>query len=404
MADTSIDMGTPFDSLDTYTPGTGGGLAGEAARANIAAAPDLSRLSELITQINHMANQNRVTGGAALEQASSQNIADELAGNLPASFIGNLQSNMAQRGGAGGFGVDSANTNAAALRSMGMESMARQAQGQSDLNAAYSRAAPAFDVNQAMLTPALLQQQQDQAAQRALQAQQIGDQAAEWRAQLAERDTEFRGTIAQQQADLAARMGLSYAQLGEQARQFDVGEAGQTTRLGLQLAATARENELNNTIRWAQMQQEQNQYASTLTQRQTEYAGTQAENARQYNASLANQQSQFGQTLAYNTAGQTEAQRQYNASLANQQGQYASTLANQQSQFGQTLAQQQAQLAQSGETAYEQLYGQLYHTLPTYSQTGSYLGAAYQSPVTTAPAQTYTPPVWSNLNGIPGYH
>lgn len=279
--------GTIFDSLSSYVPGTGGGLAGDAARQNIQAAPDIARLSELINQINHSANQQRVTGGAALEQQSSQNIADELAGNLPQSFIQNLQSSLAQGGAAGGFGVDSPHLNAAAWRGMGDESMKRQAQGQTDLNSAYSRAAPLFSAENAMMTPALLQQQQDSAAQRALQAQQIGDQAQEWRAQLAQRDTEFRGTVAQQQADLAARMGLSYAQMGEQARQFDVGQQGETTRQGLELAARAAEQQAANTIQWAQMQQQQNQYTSTMANQQSQFGSTQAQQAQQYAQNLA---------------------------------------------------------------------------------------------------------------------
>jgi hypothetical protein len=301
-----MPTGTIFDSLNSYSPGTGGGLAGDAARQNIQAAPDIARLSELINQINHASNQQRVTGGAALEQQSSQNIANELAGNLPQSYVQNLQSNMAQRGASGGFGVDSPNMNAAALRAMGLESMDVQKQGQADLNSAYQRAAPLFAAENAVMTPALLQQQQDQASQRALQAQQIGDQAAEWRAQLAQRDTEFRGTIAQQQSDLAARMGLSYAQMGEQAREFDAGQTGQTTRLGLELAARAAEQQANNTIQWAQMQQQQNQFSQNYGLQQQQ----QTEAQRQYNATLANNQNQF-------TQSQRQQAQQYSANLAN---------------------------------------------------------------------------------------
>lgn len=315
--------GTIFDSLNTYTPSTGGGLAGQAAQQNIAAAPDIARLSQLINQINHAANQQRVTGGAALEAQSSQNIANELAGNLPQSYLQNLQTSMAQRGAAGGFGVDSPNMNAAALRAMGLESMDIQRQGQTDLNSAYQRAAPLFSAENATVTPALLQQQQDAAAGRALQAQQIADQSREWQAQLAQRDTEFKGTIAQQQADLAARMGLSYAQMGEQARQFDVGQQGETTRLGLSLAAQAAEQQAANNIRWAEMQQQQAQYA---------------------------------------------------ASQAQQQAQYSSTLANQQTQFGRNLEQQQAQL-----------YAQTYGGLPGYNQYGMYTGQSGVMPAATAP-------------------
>jgi hypothetical protein len=290
--------GTIFDSLNSYTPSNTAqsGLAGQAAQQNIAAAPDIEALSQLINQINHQANQQRVTGGADLEAQSSQNIANELAGNLTNAVVANDQVTGAQRGAAGGFGVDSPNMNAAVLRAMNLQSMDIQKQGQADLSSAYSRAAPLFSAENAMLTPALLQKQQDDASARALQAQQIGDQAAEWRAQLAQRDKEFTGTIAQQQADLAARMGLSYAQMGEQARQFDVGQTGETTRLGLQLAATAAEKQAENTIQWAQMQQQQNQFTQNYGLQQQQQANQQS----QYASTLANQQSQFNQTLQNN--------------------------------------------------------------------------------------------------------
>ena len=329
----TTETGTVFDSLSTYAPGTGGGLAGDAARQNIAAAPDIARLSQLINQINHAANQGRVTGGAELERLSSENIANNLMGNLPQSFVQSLQTGVAQRGATGGFGVDSPNMNAAALRGMGLQSMQLQAQGQQDLNSAYQRAAPLFQAENAMVTPGLLETQQNNAAQRALQAQQIADNAAQWRAQLAQRDTEFKGTIAQQQADLAARMGLSYAQMGEQARQFDVGENNQTTRLGLELAARSAEQQANNAIQWAKMQMEQ---------------------------------SQFGQTYGLQSAAQAEAQRQYNASLANQQN-----------QFRTTSAQNQAQL-----------YAQTYGALPGYNEYGMYTGQNFVTPkssTSTAP-------------------
>ena len=129
-----------------YTAPAGSGLAGQAAQQNIASASGLDQLSQIINQINQANNQARVPGGAAMELQSSNNIQNELAGILPQSYLDQLQTGLAQRGASGGFGVDSANTNAAALRAMGLQSMDIQKQGQADLTNAYNRAAPLWDV------------------------------------------------------------------------------------------------------------------------------------------------------------------------------------------------------------------------------------------------------------------
>ena len=226
----------PDVSAFNYTnPGTSAGLnlAGNAADQNLAAAPSLEALSQMVNQINRQANQSRIPGGAALEEQSSQNIANELAGNLPDSFIQNLRTGMAQRGAAGGMGVDSPNMNAAALRGMGLESMDVQARGQANLGAAYNRAAPLWDVSQGMVTPGLYESYTQHQAQNELQRQQNAQAQSQYQSELAQRQKEFeemqkyRYTALESQGDSQVQVAQIQAdqlnrQLEEKRREYNI--------------------------------------------------------------------------------------------------------------------------------------------------------------------------------------
>lgn len=216
---------------------TGTNLASSAAEQNLAAAPSLEALSQLVNQINRQANTARIPGGAALEEMSSQNIANQLAGNLPTSYLQNLQAGLAQRGASSGMGVDSPNLNAAALRAMGLEAMNLQQQGQVNLTNAYNRAAPLWDVSQGMVTPGLYETYQQHQAQNALQAQENAAAQARYQQELAQRQKEY-------ESDLAYRYtALNYQNSGQAAAaaaQIEVAKI-QAAQLDRQLAEKQRE-------------------------------------------------------------------------------------------------------------------------------------------------------------------
>jgi hypothetical protein len=122
-------------------------------------AGDTSKLSDLINSINlkaqQTANQARIPGAAGLEAKSSANIGQELGGQVPTDVMNLLQQQGAERGAAGGFGADSANTGAAYLRALGLTSLGQEQAGQQNLSAAYARnpGAPLFDPTSQLLSP-----------------------------------------------------------------------------------------------------------------------------------------------------------------------------------------------------------------------------------------------------------
>jgi hypothetical protein len=130
-----------------------------ATEFNLGNAGDTSKLSDLINSINlkaqQTANQARIPGAAGLEAESSANIGQELAGGVPTDVMNLLQQQGAERGAAGGFGADSANTGAAYLRALGLTSLGQEQAGQQNLSAAYARnpGAPLFDPTSQLLAP-----------------------------------------------------------------------------------------------------------------------------------------------------------------------------------------------------------------------------------------------------------
>jgi hypothetical protein len=318
-----MPTGTAFDSLSAYAPSNTAqsGLAGQAAQQNIAASGDMGTLATLLQNINNTNNTNRVYGGAQMGQQSSQNISNELAGVLPQSFLDTLQSGMAQRGASGGFGVDSANTNAAALRAMGLQAQQLQQQGQTDLTASYNRAAPLVDASQFAMTPGLLETQQQNYAQNALQAQAQANSVAQWQAQLGEQKSEYGQSLQQSKDAMAAQYGLAYSQLNQAQKQF---------------------------------------------------VDSQAQQASQYNTGQQNQMTQWGGSLAAQIAQSNAQNALEQARQQEQMQQFAAQQAQQRSEFGTTSGQNAAQL-----------YAQTYHALPGYNQYGAYTGQTGASPTST---------------------
>jgi len=163
---TSSGIVNPYLPASWY-PGSSGstgtsaaaGLPGTTTAGNLAAGPTLSSLTKLIDQLNQAgqtsSNANRIPGNPALEQQSSNNIASELSGQLPADVIRQITQAAAERGVATGS-PGSDNSNANLLQSLGLNSLQLQQTGQRDLTAADARnpGAPLFDPTGQLLTPA----------------------------------------------------------------------------------------------------------------------------------------------------------------------------------------------------------------------------------------------------------
>jgi hypothetical protein len=341
-----MPTGTAFDSLNTYAaPATGGNLADQSAQQNISAAGDIGSLTTLLQNINNTNNTNRVYGGAALGQQSSQNISNELAGVLTNPQVASDQMTGAERGASGGFGVDSANTNAAVMRAMNLQSEQLQAQGQQDLTSAYNRAAPLVDASQFAMTPALLEQQQQAQAQNTLQAQAQAAQQSQYQQSLASQQAQYTQGQAQQLGEYTQSQAQQQSQYSQTLQQNKDALAQQ---MGLS---------------YAQMSQSQQQFIDSQAQQMTEWGG-----------SLQAQVTQANQANALAIEKQ-QAQEQ----------QYAQSQAQQLSEFGTTSGQNAAQL-----------YAQTYKTLPGYNQYGQYTGQTGTTGTSTATNPTATNPNWNS--------
>lgn len=136
-------------------------LATKTAQSNLAASPYNVQLADIINRVNReaqkQANLARIPGAAGLEEQSSENIQDLLAGRLSSSYLENLYTNLAQQWGGRGYGVDTPALNAAALRAIGITTEDLQKRGQEQLTAAYDRnkPAPLFDISSMLTTPSV---------------------------------------------------------------------------------------------------------------------------------------------------------------------------------------------------------------------------------------------------------
>lgn len=247
------------------------------AEVNLANAPNLEKLSALANQINQQAqkqaNLSRIPGAAALEEQSSKNIADLLAGNLPQSFTENLRTSLATQYGGAGFGVDTQALNAAALRATGIETQAQKLRGEEALAGAYARnpAAPIWDVTRGMLTPELYTTYLNQKAQQAAEAARLAEQrrqfdiSSQWEREQASSQAATQLQIAQMQA------GQARAELEEKIREFnrtqDAGVAMQVAQLReqanqAQIQAQLAQQQLNAQIWGTSLQYMEPQFAS----------------------------------------------------------------------------------------------------------------------------------------------
>lgn len=146
----------PANYIKPANPATN--VTGQSVSNNLASAPDIASLTNLINQLNinaqQQANQNRIPGAQGLEEQSSGNIGSLLAGTIPQDVITQLAQRSAERGVQMGI-PGSDNVNSSLLRSLGLTSLDLQQLGQQNLSAAYARnpVAKLFDPTSQLITP-----------------------------------------------------------------------------------------------------------------------------------------------------------------------------------------------------------------------------------------------------------
>jgi len=194
-------MAPVFNNYFATSPYYGGGYPGstqfspytsasEATSFNLGSGANTEALTGQINALNRQGQAaalgSRIPNATGLEAESSANIGSELAGNLPADVIRNLQQAAAERGVAVGS-PGSPNSSAAYLRALGLSSLDLSNMGQQNLSSALARnpAAPLFDPSQLLITPyqgATLGATQTQLG---LREQELRDQLIQDRANLA---------------------------------------------------------------------------------------------------------------------------------------------------------------------------------------------------------------------------
>ena len=143
------------------TKGTGlaPSLTGLTASSNLAAAPQISDIENLVNSLNEAQQQTLNTsslpGGAALQQSAVNDTSAELAGNLSPGTVSTIEDQMAQQYGNQGFAPDSAAISAAAERAMGLTAEQQVQAGQQNLqtNLAEYPSAPLYGAQNFLTTP-----------------------------------------------------------------------------------------------------------------------------------------------------------------------------------------------------------------------------------------------------------
>lgn len=142
--------------------------AAQAITGNIA---NLSNIYTMAGGINQFTNQqalqnlaSNLPGYTGMSSQSSANIASLLRGEIPSDVRAQMAQSAAERGISGGMGVDTANTNAALLRALGLTSLGLQQTGESELTSAIARTPTGQQYN---VSSMLVSPQEQQAAQQA---------------------------------------------------------------------------------------------------------------------------------------------------------------------------------------------------------------------------------------------
>lgn len=233
---------------------SGGDLTAQAAAQNLASAPTIDRLTQLVQGINQTAYLSAPGRSQALGT-----IENELSGNLDPSTIYENQLANAEKYGAGGFSSDSEAWQTAVQRGLGIDRQALIGAGQTALDNFYA-GMPTVNAQDQMTSPALLEQQQATQSALAEQASEYSRTLAETQAEQAQQLSEFGTTSGQNAARLYADVYHTlpgYNQYG----QYTGGTTGTT---GADNYATTQ---------WAQLQ---DQSAANLQYLQNMFAGQHA--------------------------------------------------------------------------------------------------------------------------------
>lgn len=143
-----------------------GASMGSALGANLS---NMDALNQLIQAIDAATAKGAASslnlnlpGYGAMNDQSSQNILNELKGTLPNDVINSLQQAAREHGLAHGFGSDSAATNAAAMRALGLTSLDLMKQGNIDFTGAVNRTPKGlqFDPSSMLINPNTMQEWQ----------------------------------------------------------------------------------------------------------------------------------------------------------------------------------------------------------------------------------------------------
>lgn len=306
---------------------SGGGPASQMAAANLAAGPNIDAITKLVNEINQQSWLSTPGRQQALDAITNQ-----LAGNLDPQTIQSAQMKSAEQfGGRGGFATDAGAWQSAVQRALGLGREELKQRGISNLGTLY-QGMPVASAEDYTYTPQTWNQWVN-----------IGNQHAEAMASLAENMRQFDSSLAENQRQftqsLAEKSAEFYASLAEQKRSTDLAASQEAARLAEQAS----------------------EFANTLSSRRYEF-----------DASAQSQASQYASTLAENM-------RQFNNSLSQSTGQFSQNLAQQESQYSRSLAEQQASRQATTEQQWNQLYAQMYGTLPLYSSTGTVNRSVLQS-------------------------
>lgn len=198
-------------------------IQGGSLEANIAAAPSLEKISQILSNINQQAYM-----AAPGRQEALSAIQGRVAGNLSPETIAENQLAAAQTYGGGGFGVDSPAWQSAIRRATGIDREQLIGQGLGELQSFY-QGMPTVDIQKYTLTPSEYAQVQDTAT----------------RNRLALAELQQKGSISQ--AELTQQAALERARLGQalqaQQQQYSTEQAKLAAQQAEEAARLAFERE-----------------------------------------------------------------------------------------------------------------------------------------------------------------
>lgn len=193
--------------------------------ANIAAAPSLEKISDIINSINQKAQQqanlSRTGGSGAYDQSILDNINRMAQGYISPETIAETQASAAQQWGGRGFGVDTPAMQAAVRRTLGLqrEDLAKEAASEYATYLGAHPSAPIADVSKFMVTPESYAQAQEAADARKLQLAELQQKGEISRAEMNQQIQLANQQLALKQQELAQSKLLEQQRLALEAQQ-----------------------------------------------------------------------------------------------------------------------------------------------------------------------------------------